>query len=216
MKKIIIFGIGAFSDLLAYNIISQNAGNICGYTVDEKYYISNEHNGRPVVKFEDIENFYSPTEYEILIGVTEVKMCEVRQRIFEICKEKGFKIASFVDKTAICESDIGEGNILMYNTYIGPFCSIGKGNVFMENVLVPHYNKIGDFNYLTNCKLSGYTCIENNCFIGINSCIKNYVNIAQYTLVGAGAYVSKDTKPFDVVVPVKSITLEGKKSMDFI
>ena len=42
------------------------------------------------------------------------------------------------------------------------------------------------------------------------------IEIADFTLVGAGAYVKKSTNVNDVIVPARSVTLEGKKSIDLI
>ena len=41
------------------------------------------------------------------------------------------------------------------------------------------------------------------------------MKLADYTLVGAGANVMKDTNPYDVVVPARSVILDVKKSTDF-
>ena len=42
------------------------------------------------------------------------------------------------------------------------------------------------------------------------------MKIADYTLVGAAAYVKKDTKPYSVVVPARSVELEHKMSTDLM
>lgn len=217
MKKIVIFGIGDFAKLLSFLIEKQKKYQIIAYTADRKYIDSSRNNfcGKTVVPFEEIEEQIDMKNCEILIAVAQKEMNCQREKVFKKCKERGYKIASFFDDNATVDStDLGEGNIVLFGSYIGPFCSIGDGNILMENVLVPHYNRIGDFNFLTNCKLSGNTVVGNHCFCGSNSVINNDIIVEDYTLVGAGAYVSKNTRENDVIVPVKSIVLKGKKSKE--
>ena len=217
MKEIIIFGIGEFSKLLTFLIEKQKTYEILAYTADAKYIDSKTFCNKEIIDFDKLEERFSMQKCEILIAVTQKEMNRQRQIVFERCKKKGYKIASFFDESATIDSNcIGEGNIVLFNSYIGPFCTLGKGNILMENVLVPHYNEIGDFNFLTNCKLSGNTIIKNNCFCGSNSVINNNVVVDDYTLVGAGAYVPKNTEKYSVIVPARSIVLEGKKSIDLM
>ena len=42
------------------------------------------------------------------------------------------------------------------------------------------------------------------------------IEIKDYTLIGAGAYVSKSTEAHDVMVPNRAIKLEGKTSSDIV
>ena len=42
--------------------------------------------------------------------------------------------------------------------------------------------------------------IKNNCFLGANSCIRDGITVAPYTLVGACSYISKDTKENGVYI----------------
>ena len=64
--------------------------------------------------------------------------------------------------------------------------------------------------------LCGDIRIGNGSFIGANSTLRNSITIGDYVLVGAGAYVDKDIISEKVIVPSKSIIIEGKTSNDFM
>ena len=51
--------------------------------------------------------------------------------------------------------------------------------------------------------VSGHCHIEPNCFLGVNSTVGHQVRIAQGTLLGAGATVTRDTEPNGVYMPAK-------------
>ena len=146
-------------------------------------------------------------------------MNDVRKKMFFACKEKGYNIASFIHLTVVVSKDIvlGEGNIILENTIIQPFVEIGAGNLFWHNVKIAHDDKIGSFNtFAQNTSVAGVVNIGNNCFFVFLSIILNRKNIADYTLVGAGAICKADTNPYDVIVPAKGVVLENRKSIDYI
>ena len=89
--------------------------------------------------------------------------------------------------------------------------------MFWHNVKIAHDDKIGSFNtFAQNTSVAGVVNIGNNCFFGNSSIILNRKNIADYTLVGAGAICKADTNPYDVIVPAKGVVLENRKSIDYI
>ena len=46
--------------------------------------------------------------------------------------------------------------------------------------------------------------------------MKEHVRIADYTLVGAAAFATRNTEPYNVVVPARSNILENKRSTDLM
>ena len=75
---------------------------------------------------------------------------------------------------------------------------------------------IGDFNTISGgVGLCGFDTVGNYCYLGKYSMVFDNVALADYTLVGAGAHVKNDTQEYDVIVPARSVLLEGRKSTDF-
>lgn len=152
----------------------------------------------------------------ICVGYTH--MNSVRQRIFHEAKGKGYNIISFIHKTAtVLTDDIGEGTIIMERALIGPFCKLGNANIIFADAHIAHHTTVGDFNFFTiSVAVAGNVKIGCNCFFGNNCTIRNGIEIEDYTLVGAGAYVSRNTEKYDVLVPTRAVKLEGKTSLDIV
>ena len=218
MNNVIIFGTTQFAELLYHYLSSNPDYNVCGFTVDQEFCTTSHYCNLPLIPFEEIENKFDPENYGMFICVGYTKMNSIRASRFEEAKRKGYKIMSYAHESAtILTEDFGEGNIIMENVTIGAFSSIGNGNIFYPNAHVAHHTTIGNYNFFTiSVAIAGNIIIGNNCFFGNNCTIKNNISIADYTLVGAAAYVSANTAAYSVYVPPRSICLINKKSTDLI
>lgn len=217
-KDIVIFGNGDFARLMKYYIERDDTRRVVCFTVDSKYINEKEKWGLPVLAFENIEEKYSPDKYEILIAVGNSKMNDVRKMIYEAVKNKGYTVASFIHSScSVHSSEIGEGNIMLENCLIYPYAKIGNGNLMWDHVLISHDCIVGNFNTFSSyADLCGYVKIGNNGYFGKHCILNDFMEVADYTLVGAAAYAKGKTNPYDVVVPARSVTLGAKKSTDLM
>lgn len=218
MKNIVIFGVGDFARLLKYYIDIDDEREVVAFTVNQEYIKENEFCDRPVVAFENITEHYPAEKYEILIAIGNSKMNQVREKVFKECKAMGYHIASYIHSScSIHSDDRGEGNILLENCLVYPYSQIGDGNLMWDHVLISHDCKVGNFNTFSSyADLCGYVKIGNNGYFGKHCILNDFMEVADYTLVGAAAYAKKNTKPYDVVVPARSVVLENKKSTDLM
>lgn len=221
VKNVIIAGNSDFAKLMLYYVTEYSDKRVCGFTVESAYISPDEReiNGLPVVPLESIVSFYPPESHEIILGIGHSQMGNVRKKIFQICKSMNYEIARFIHPTAIIakNAEIGEGTIILEKTLVQPFCKIGSANLLWDDVCIAHNSTLGDYNTLSGTAgVSGNVIIGNNCYIGKHGMLFDKIKIADFTLIGAGAYAKHDTKPYDVIVPARSITLEGKKSIEYI
>lgn len=218
MKNIVIFGTNDFGRLLKYYIDIDDEREVVAFTVDKEYITSEEFCGKPVVAFEEIREAYPASEYEILIAIGNSKMNQVRQAVYQKCKDFGYTVASYIHSSCSIHTDnIGEGNILLENCLLYPYSKLGNGNLLWDHVLISHDCVVGDFNTFSSyADLCGYVKIGNNGYFGKHCILNDFMEIADYTLIGAAAYAKKNTKPYDVVVPARSVVLENKKSTDLM
>lgn len=218
MKDIVIFGDNDFGRMLKYYLEIDDNRRIVAFTVDKKYWSREQFCGLKVIPFEEIDKYYSPEKYEILIAIGNSKMNQVREDVFGRIKEKGYTVASYIHSScSVHTKEIGEGNIMLENCIVYPFSKIGKGNLLWDNVSISHDGVVGDFNTFAGYSdMCGYVKIGNNCFFGKHCILDNYMVVEDYVLVGAGTYARGKTKKYDVIVPARSQTLKNKKSIDIM
>ena len=186
-----------------------------GYIVDDAY-INKFPHLKNVISWEDFVGSINPNECEIYIAIGYNHMNAIREEIYTRVKNAGYKIGTFVHKSAVVsdKSIIGEGCLIFENATIQPYVECGVCNIFWSNVNICHHTIIGNFNFFAaSSAVLGRIQIGNNCFIGCNSTIKNEIEIGSRTLIGAGTYCSKNTNEDEVIVSVRSVKLD-KKSID--
>lgn len=97
--------------------------------------------------------------------------------------------------------------------------AIGDGTKLDALVHVAHNVKIGrDCQLAAGTIIGGSTTVGDSCWTGLNSTLKNQINVGNAVLVGAGACVINDVPDGDIVagVPAKSIKHKVKTDELFI
>ena len=65
--------------------------------------------------------------------------------------------------------------------------------VILPKSTISHDTRIESFNIInTNCIISGDVVLEQNCYIGAGSNIRDHVKIKNGSLIGMGSVVTKD------------------------
>ena len=217
MNKAILFGLGTLTKLVLYNnSIQENPLDIIALTAEEEYVNTDSINGIPVMSYEKVREVYPPDSgVRFLVCVGYTNMNQERKRISERIHDDGYGFLNFIDKQAILRTDsIGTGNIFLEGCNIGPGCTIGSGNIFYPNALLAHDSIVGDFNYFAiSSSIGGFSQVADCCFIGNNASVRDNCCLSSYTLIGAGAYLDRNTLAYAVVVPERSHILEKKNSL---
>lgn len=197
MKKIIIFGTGNFARLASYFFQLDGGYEVAAITADREYVKTPELWGLPLVPFNEAAEQYPPMEYEMFVAVGYSDMNRTRQQKCHEAMCKGYNLASYVSPRATvfdnlkigCNCFIGDGNIVQ------PFVSLGEGVVLMGGNFLAHHAIVDDYSLLTaGAVICGSTHIKNNCFIGAGAIINDGLTIAPFTVVGAAAYIARNTK----------------------
>ena len=201
MKKIVIFGLGDNAELAKHYFENDEKYKIdhkvVAFTVEKKFMDRKEFNGLPVVEFENIEKFYPKEEYYLFVAVGYTAMNEVREKIYLSGKEMGYRYVNYISSKAnIFTENIGENNFILEDNTIQPFVKIGN-NCFITSHVV----------------ISGRCRIADNCFIGVNSTVRDHVTIEYKSLIGAGAWISKNTEEYGVYL-AEQATKINKKSIE--
>lgn len=218
MEKVAIIGNADYSKMLYRYIQCDGCFDVIAFCVENKYIEEMKIYGKPVVALERVEE-YIEKDIKLVLGIGYRNMGNVKKKIFELLKEKGYCFTNYVHPTAIISKNavIGEGNNIMENVIIQEGVTIGNGNILFGNCLIGHESTLGDYNTVAGCAcIAGCVNVRNNCFIGVNSTIKDHITISNYVLIGAATYCSESLSEYQVLVPQKSVVLEGKISTDYI
>ena len=216
MNDILIFGNNYFSELISEYIKEFANRKVAAFLVNKAYIKDMYINGIEVLPYEELSVTFNKENYDVLVTSGYKEMSELRKRICTDVKSMGFELYTFIHPNALVYTDeIGEGNIILEGSILSKHTSIGNGNIIWNGANISHHTKVGDYNYFSpSCTVGGRCIIENNCFLGLNATVKGGINVRSYTLVGAGAYLGKDSEGKDVYVPGAREKLENKTSLE--
>ncbi len=216
-KKIIIFGTGDIAQIANYYFHIDTPHEVTAFTVDKAYCTSENYEGKPLVPFEEIEKHFPPSEYAMFIALSYADMNRLREKKFHEAKAKGYDLVSYISSkcTYLSQYPPGENCFIFEDNTIQPFVKIGDNVVLWSGNHIGHHSEIKPHNFISShVVISGHCIIESHCFLGVNATLGHGVTIGEGCLIGAGSIITKNTEPWAIYVPARSVKLEGKKSTD--
>jgi len=214
--KIVIFGESQLASLAHFYFKYDSPHEVVAFTVDEAYRKKYTYENLPLVAFEDIEEIYPPSEYSMFLPISFKKMSHLRREKYEIAKEKGYHLVSYVSSKATTwpDLDIGDNCFIFEDNTIQPYVKIGNNCVLWSGNHIGHHTIIKDHVFITShVVISGACIIEDHCFFGVNSTVRDETTVAEATLVAMGANIIADTKPREIHLGQKSNVID-KQSID--
>jgi sugar O-acyltransferase (sialic acid O-acetyltransferase NeuD family) len=206
MSKVIIFGTNDFAQLAHFYLTLDSEHEIVAFTVNKNFKIQDEFMGLPVVEFDEIENFFIPSDYNLFIPISPSKMNANRTRLYLEAKDKGYKCISYISpKSTYYGTPVGENCFIFENNVIQPFTHIGNNVILWSGNHIGHHSTIGDNCFIaSHVVISGHVSVHSNCFIGVNATVSNNLIIAENTFIGAGALITANTEPNSVYPGIKA------------
>jgi sugar O-acyltransferase (sialic acid O-acetyltransferase NeuD family) len=152
MKKVVIFGTGAFAEVAYFYFKNDSQFEIVAFTENKEFMKKEKLYDLPIIPFEEIENIYPPSQYQLFIAVVYTKTNKIRERIFNEAKSKKYTLMSYVNSKAIIwgEIDMGENCFILENVVIQPFVKIGNNVIMWSGNHIGHHSIIGDHCFITS------------------------------------------------------------------
>lgn len=205
-KPLIIFGTGNVADIIgAY--FERYRGNVIAYTVGRDHMTSEYFRGYKVIPFEKIEKKYPPENYDMFIAVGYNKLNHTRAKFYNEAKDKGYNLVNYIDEKAHVDPTVIIGD----NVFIFEFNNVQYNAKLGNNIILWSSNHIGhetiirDHVYIaSHIVISGFCDIGKYSFIGVNATFADEVKLGKNCLVGAGAYVNRNTKEAQIFAPPKA------------
>lgn len=214
-KRLIIIGNTGNAKLAHYYFSKDSDYEVCVFSVNKEYIDGKEFCGLPVVPFEDVEKNFPPEKYDAFVAIGYKNMNAIRKDKYDQVKKKGYFLPNYISSKCafLTQEPIGENNLILEHNTIQPFTRIGNNNVLWSGNHIGHDVTIGNHCFITShVVVSGFTVIRDNCFLGVNSTLRDAIEIAPYSLIGAGAVIMKSTKEGEVYLAPKPIKLDKKST----
>ncbi len=202
MSKVVIFGVLDTAELAHYYLTHDSEHEVVAFAVHAEYLKEPYFHGLPVVAFETVEQVYPPDGFDFFAPMTGRKMNKNREQIYNDAKAKGYRLISYVSsKATLFNNPIGDNCFILENNTIQPYTTIGNNVVLWSGNHIGHHGQINDHVFFTSqVVLSGHCVVDSYSFFGVNATIRDYLHIAEGTLVGMAAAVTRNTEAWGVYV----------------
>ena len=194
-KKLVIFGDRDFAELAYEYFTHDSEYEVVAFAVGSDYITKKKFCGLPVVSFEEVENEYPPSKYEMYVAVVYGEINRLRARICKQAKKKGYDLASYISSRCFKwhNVEIGEHCFIFEDNTLQPFVKIGNNVVLWSGNHIGHSSVIKDNVFISShVVVSGFCEIGENTFLGVNSAIGNHLKVGKECWVGQGAIISKN------------------------
>ena len=215
MKDLIIFGASGFGREVAWAVERINkvypTWNLLGFIDDNENLQGAEINGYKVLgKTGDVSK-YADAYFVCAVGASKV-----REKIVNKMRaiNPSIKFGTIIDPSVEMSElvDIGEGTIICAHTIITVNITIGNHVIINLDCTIGHDAIVKDFVTLyPSVNVSGITNIGHAVELGTELQIIQGKSVGDYSIVGAGAVITKDipAKCTAVGSPAKPIKFEG-------
>ena len=202
MAKVIIFGVQDFAQLAKFYLQHDSEHEVVAFSVNERYLPeANTFEGLPVVAFENVEATYPPTEFKFFAPMSPSRMNRLRESVYQQIKQKGYEMISYISSraTVFPGAVIGDNCFILEDNTIQPFTTIGNNVVLWSGNHIGHHGIIKDHvSFTSHVVLSGHCVVESFSFFGVNATIRDGIHIAEGSLIGMAAAITRDTEPWGV------------------
>lgn len=204
-RDVVLFGTGTVAEVISIYLEHFSNLNIVAYTSDREYLPEGDFNGKPVVAWEELENFYPPEKVELMGPLTYQKLNVVRRDRYLEGKKRGYRFASFIHPDSnILTDKIGDHCIILERNVIQPFAEIGDNVIIWSGNHIGHHVTLGSHCFVSSqVGIAGSTTIGEECYLGGQVGINHGLAIGDRCVVLNAALV-KDDLPDDKVIVGRS------------
>lgn len=200
MAKVVVFGTLETAEIAQYYLENDSPHQVAAFTVHAEYIRDKSFHGLPVVAFENVERLYPPDDFQFFAPMTGRKMNTLRENVYRQAKAKGYSLISYVSsRAAVFGNPIGENCFILENNVIQPFARIGNNVVLWSGNHIAHHVEIKDHVFVTShVTIAGHCVVEPYCVFGGNSTVKEYLRVAEGTLLTMASYLTRNTEAWGI------------------
>jgi sugar O-acyltransferase (sialic acid O-acetyltransferase NeuD family) len=201
MQKVILAGNAASAKILLAYLKRDSRYEVVGFTVDDDYLGKSGMAGYRTVGLSEAVNAFSPNSHRVIMAMGYNDLNRTRGAMFSRLKTMGYIAETYIHPDARVYTDkaLGEGSVVLPGAVIEPHAEVGANTMVWSNVTLAHHSNLGDHCWAAaGTVVSGQAKVLHNTFLGVSSTVVNAVTVGQFNVIGAGALISRDTKPYSV------------------
>lgn len=210
MKDLVIIGAGGFAREVAWLVedlnVEKRCWNLIGYVDEDPEKQDLVLNNVPVLgSFANLGGAARKAAAVCAIGTPQFKHKMVLKG-----NEVGFEYVNLIHPNVRISRyvEMGVGNIICAGNILTVNINLGNHVILNLDCTVGHDAIIGNYcTILPSVNLSGNSTLKEGCLMGTNSAVIEGVNVGEWSIIGAGAVLTKDIPPHctAVGVPAKAI-----------
>lgn len=197
MDNLIIIGLSSTARHVYSFVTYHKLFNVIGFAVNKGYHNSDTFNGLPVYDLESL-NHQELGDYSVFIAILWNRLNGDRQRLYDYCKEQGYKMANLISPFAVLRSPINGDNC-----WIHDFVIVQNDSVIDSDVAIMAGSLIGANSYVgAHCffgaqsVFGGGSTIGERSFVGIKATVFDGTKIGKKCIIGACAAVKRNLPDF--------------------
>jgi sugar O-acyltransferase (sialic acid O-acetyltransferase NeuD family) len=207
VAQIVIIGAGDIARLAHYYFSTDSTHEVVGFAVDAEYRRADTFLELPLVPIDEVAGRYPPAAFKMFVALSYAKMNRVRAAKYQQMKALGYELVSYVSSRCsfLSQHPPGDNCFILEDNTVQPFVRIGSNVTLWSGNHIGHDSTIGDHCFISShVVVSGHVQVAQGCFIGVNATLRDSISIAEYTLIGAGALVIRDTAPGSVYLGARA------------
>jgi sugar O-acyltransferase (sialic acid O-acetyltransferase NeuD family) len=207
VAKLVLFGAGDIARLAHVYFSTDSEHEVAAFAVDAEYRQAESFLDLPLVTIDQVARLYPPAQYKGFVAISYQKMNRVRAAKYAQAKQIGYELVTYVSSRCsfLTSHPPGDNCFILEDNTVQPFVRIGNNVTLWSGNHIGHDSIVGDHCFISShVVVSGHVRIEQGCFVGVNATLRNSIRIAEFTLIGAGAVVMKDTAPRSVYLGARA------------
>lgn len=200
---VVIIGTGEQAAIACEYLTCDSPHEVVAFSAEADHLTTDTFCGRPVVPLDRLASYYPPASHRALVAVSSTQLNRLRRRLYEAVKAAGFDCVSYVSTAAFVwpSVQIGENAFIFENNVIQRMAQIGNNVILWSGNHVGHQTVIEDDCFVaSHVVISGFCSVGRGSYLGVNSCVRDGLSLAEECVIGAGAVVVKDTEARGVYV----------------
>ena len=197
MENLIIIGLSSTARHVYSFVNYHKLFNVIGFAVNEVYRNTDTFNGLPVYGLESLKN-EKLGEYSVFIAMLWNHLNGDRQRLYNYCKEQGFRMANLISPLAVLRSPIIGDNCWIHDYVIVQNDSVIESDVaIMAGSLIGANTHVGAHCFFgAQTVFGGGSSIGERSFVGIKATVFDGTKIGNKCIIGACAAVKRNMPDF--------------------